>query len=255
MFMEKNKIKEMDDDCSRALTADRVRRIREASLRPTRRTTLVYLIRHATSTANIRPGPKLHNGRHIEVGLSDGGRVEALRLRARLVMDGVVFDRVYASDALRAQETAEIACRRSPEIVDGIGEISMGGWTGQTISSCDTPTVRKEREADAWEWRPPGVSFDEGLPGESYRDVEDRFMAFLEGILSGGTVAVFSHHAAIRCVLRAVLEASPRMLAPKLEPGNTSITVLRYDATSVGRKGGWSVVCINDTAHLATSKL
>ena len=68
-------------------------------------------------------------------------------------------------------------------------------------------------------------------------------------------VAVFSHHAAIRCFLRAVAEASPRALTPKLSVANTGITELRYDAQAEGRKGGWSVVRVNDAAHLEAPAL
>lgn len=53
------------------------------------------------------------------------------------------------------------------------------------------------------------------------------------------TIAVFSHHAAIRCVLRALVEASPRMLSPKLNLANTGITELVYTADKTGRLGGW----------------
>jgi len=42
------------------------------------------------------------------------------------------------------------------------------------------------------------------------------------------------------------------MLSPKLSPANTSITELRYDAEVSGRKGGWSLVRVNDSAHLET---
>jgi broad specificity phosphatase PhoE len=118
------------------------------------------------------------------------------------------------------------------------------------------------RENDAWDWHPPGLSPDEHVPGESYHQVEERMLAFLDEIVlpqrkmvgnGDGRVpiiAVFSHHAAIRCALRGLVEASPRMLGPKLSPKNTSITELMYDARKEGRKGGWTLVRANDYAHL-----
>eukprot|EP01043_Picozoa_sp_COSAG02_P086797 COSAG02_NODE_24190_length_695_cov_1.300336_2_plen_94_part_00 len=62
-------------------------------------------------------------------------------------------------------------------------------------------------------------------------------------------ILIFSHHAAIRCALRPLLEASPRMLSPKLSPKNTSITELSYSPAE-GRKGGWTLHRVNDAAHL-----
>lgn len=66
---------------------------------------------------------------------------------------------------------------------------------------------------------------------------------------SAPLILVFSHHAAIRCALRPLLEASPRMLSPKLSPKNTSITELSYSPAK-GRKGGWTLHRVNDAAHL-----
>ena len=140
----------------------------------------------------------------------------------------------------------------------------MGAWTGKDKKDCATAEVNAARESDAWEWKPPGLSHDEQLEGESYRDVEERFLAFLEDqVLSTPAlsteadpkgkepvVAIFSHHAAIRCALRPIVEASPRMLSPKLNLKNTSITEISYDAKTKGRKGGWSLVRVNDHAHL-----
>ena len=180
---------------------------------------------------------------------------------------GTTLHRVFASEAVRAQQTAEhvlAAMRAAPgtghwqpdvEVADDIGEICMGGWTGKDKQACKTDDAVAARERDAWDWRPPGISDDERLPGESYHHVEERMHKFLESLLvvatdsdttsSGASgrstpvIAVFSHHAAIRCVLRALVEASPRMLSPKLDLANTAITELVYTADKTGRLGGW----------------
>ena len=146
--------------------------------------------------------------------------------------------------------------------------------SGKDKKACERSPEGQDREADAWEWRPPGASVDPDdavMPyGESYRDVEERMMQFLEGltIADGGPdgdnshratalpsdqppiVFVFTHHAAIRCALRAVLEASPIVIGPRSNPQNTSITELAYDAGDPGRRGGWRAVRLFDAAHL-----
>ena len=287
------------DDCMRSFASDRSRRIQEASARWRRRSVRVLLIRHAQSESNLAKD-HCHNGRHISVPLSELGRRQAKVLGRQLSRENV--SRVFCSEALRTQETAALACAELSlaalkiEVITtreaaprmGICEVAMGGWTGLDKKTVNTPDIKKAREVDAWEWRPDGVCAEEGLEGESYRMVEERFMQFLEeivlssngfedgaatpshhsssfksqltGIMSSlagvanemelPCVAVFSHHAAIRCVLRAITESSPRILAPKLSPANTSITEIKYDARSTGRAGGWSVIRVNDAGHL-----
>ena len=253
-------------DCARAADLDAIQRAAEVRERRERRSAVVYLIRHAQSESNAAKSD-FHNGRHLEVPLSALGRRQARALGTRIARCGVAFDRVFASTADRAQETARIALAGAAavEIVEGIEEVAMGGWTGRRKAECATPAASAARERDAWEWRPPGRCAANGLLGESYRDVEERMVRFLnERVLrpspspaaaadaasSPITVAVFTHHCAIRCCLRSLLESSPLVLSPKLGPKNTSITELRYDADSTGRRGGWRVVRINDAAHL-----
>ena len=260
-------------DCKRAAAADAVRRADEVHLRSTRRSVTVWLIRHAQSLFNASKGD-INNGRHLDVELSELGRRQACALGERIGRCGEHFERVFASTALRAQDTASIALAAAGqagvavEIVEGIEEVAMGGWTGKRKAVCNTPLALAAREADAWEWRPPHTCPETGLGGESYRDVEQRMVDFIErfvlpasesrapeGTREGATgvspvVAVFTHHCAIRCVLRPLLEAAPLVLAPKLSPRNTSITELHYNAAAKGRKGGWSVVRVNDAAHL-----
>ena len=114
--------------------------------------------------------------------------------------------------------------------------------------------------AEAMFFRPPGVSPD-GDTGESQYDVELRFRAFVEELLTpeeqeGGqsgagrplTVLVFSHGIAIRSFLRGVLNAYTKFVV-RSETENTSVTELLYKPTA-GDLGGWVLVRVNDAAHL-----
>jgi len=267
-----------NDDCARAHAKDREHRAKEKALRGSRRNVRIYFIRHAESSGNALDktlGSHFH-GRSIHFHLSEKGQQQAIALGRRWKAEGVSFDRVFASEAIRAQETANLVCaqldsRTVPplEIISttseprprGICEISMGGWTGKKQSEVLTPEMVEARNRDTWEFRPPGVCPEEKVVGESYKDCEERFSAFLEDFVLTPTegekvqsgkylnVAVFSHYAAIRAVLRVLLECSPRMLAPKLELINTSVTTLQYD-TKPGRMGGWTLIGLNDAYHL-----
>jgi len=264
------------DDCDRAHSSDRVHRAREKASRSSRRNVRIYLVRHAQSSGNARDqtiGNHYH-GRSIHFPLSNEGKLQASALGRRWKTENLTFERVFASEALRAQETARLVAAELGSDVrvehvltkfqpryTGICEINMGSWTGRKQSDVLTPEIVAARDRDAWTFRPPG-NCEENMPGESYRDAEERFLNFLEDVVlapKGGdekssevpNVAVFSHHAAIRAVLRVVLEASPRMLSPKLDLHNTSVTILQYH-TKPGRMGGWTLVGINDASHLSS---
>ena len=184
------------DDVARASAADRQRRKAEERLRPTRRAVRVMLIRHAESQTNV-DFDGLHNGRHLDVPLSERGVEQAKALGRRLARSGENFEAIYCSEALRTQQTAEVACtalRDQPPVqvmptrdlgiassASGVCEIAMGSWTGQSKKACETPKVKAAREIDCWEWSPPGRCEAEGVPAESYRDVEEQFARFIDG--------------------------------------------------------------------------
>lgn len=137
------------DDVGRAFVIDRVRRAREPGQRTSRRSVRVLLIRHAQSQTNASKDT-LHNGRHLHVPLSPQGVDQAVALGRRLGDLGTTLHRVVASEAVRAQQTAEhmlAAMRATPgrhrqpdiEVAGGICEICMGGWTGKNIQVTLTP--------------------------------------------------------------------------------------------------------------------
>lgn len=266
------------DDCGRAHAADRIHRAREKAKRASRRNVRIFFVRHAQSFGNARDqtiGNHYH-GRSIHLPLSEKGQLQATMLGKRWQKENLKFERVYASDALRAQETARLAfaqvdSNNKPSSIEhvpttfeprpqGICEVGMGGWTGRKQSEVLTSEYVALRDLDAWTFRAPGKC-GENMLAESYRDAEERFLNFLEDVvlepsagngksLDVSNVVIFSHHAAIRSVLRVLLEASPRMLTPKLDLENTSVTVLEYN-TKPGRMGGWVLVGVNDATHLA----
>lgn len=91
----------------------------------------VYLIRHAQSTANVRP--ELIGGRSPSATLTETGKHEARALGAFLRSTGVVFDAVYCSPLDRAKQTAEVVCQVS--FVAGNSPLQMP-HTFSTLRSC-----------------------------------------------------------------------------------------------------------------------
>ena len=70
---------------------------------------------------------------HADISLNERGREQARALAKQL--SGVAFDVIYASDLVRAHETALIVAeeRRMPVHTDaGLREIDVGGWSGLT---------------------------------------------------------------------------------------------------------------------------
>jgi broad specificity phosphatase PhoE len=119
-------------------------------------------------------------------------------------------------------------------------EIDQGAWAGRLRREVYTPAVLEAIGADNYRFHAPG--------GESQENVEQRVYRWFESTVVNrypATVAVgvFFHGFALKCLLRKILEFTPKMTY-KVEIDNTSITRLRYD------DNGWHVLGINDASHL-----
>jgi len=207
----------------------------------------LYLIRHAESEHNKTR--HLIGGRSNSAQLSQKGVMQAQLLGKRLATDKVSFDNVYSSPALRAYETAKIACTEIGFPIDKIMrtedllELSQGDWEGQLREKVYTPDMLSKIIANNWEFRPPN--------GESQKDVEERVYNWINKNLvprykDDLVAGIFTHDFAIRCLLRAIMDFSPKMTY-KVALDNTSINRLSYT------DHGWHIVCINDAAHLLDS--
>jgi broad specificity phosphatase PhoE len=205
----------------------------------------LYLIRHAESHANHDTG--IVGGRQNESPLSPLGERQAAALGKRLAADGIWFDEVYASTAVRAYQTASIACKElgisAITSMDDLLELSQGAFERQPRAAVYTPEVMAQIKADQWEFRPPG--------GESQRDVEERMLRWVQQHAlpkyedgKRHAIAVFSHGMSIKCLLRGIMGFEPK-ITYSMVLDNTGIAELRYG------KRGWHPIRINDCAHLA----
>jgi probable phosphoglycerate mutase len=175
------------------------------------------MARHGETPANAQ---HILDTRPPGLPLNQLGHAQAATLAQRLAADPVTA--VHASVAIRAQETAApVAAAHGLDVrvVDGVHEVFCGELEGRSGRAALESFMAVY---DAW-WT---GDLDARLPGgESARDVRDRFLPALDGILDGasGDVVLVSHGAAIRLAAAALLgdTAETRFLP------NTGIVVLR----------------------------
>lgn len=204
----------------------------------------IFLIRHAESEGNL--AAHLISGQSNHLPLSPLGRIQAQLLGKRLHHEKIQLDQVFCSTALRARDTALIACEQIAfpasqiQASDLLLEIDQGDWVGRERKEIYTPEMRALINADNWNFKAPN--------GESQQEVEERMLNFVNKQVlpawgEGKKVAVFTHGVAIKCLLRGILGFAPSMTY-KLVVNNTSITRLQYDQI------GWHFHSLNDCGHL-----
>lgn len=205
----------------------------------------LYLIRHAESVMNEQCS--LIGGRTETTPLTEFGKKQAELLGKRLTWEGIIFDKVYASPATRTKETVEIICSFMAypfnRIIysEQLYEISQGEWEGKPRKEIYTKEMLAQINANNWEFHPPN--------GESQRDVEERMHNYVkkEALTQQGRVGIFGHSMAFKCLLRSILDSTPKMTY-KIVLDNTSITHLKYNDL------GWHIISLNDIGHLAGVK-
>ncbi len=198
----------------------------------------LYLVRHAETEWN-------RIGRwqgHTDVPLSERGRQQAQALARRLQGDGIHFDYLYASDLKRALETAQAIAQvlHMPiHPLPDLREINLGAWSGLTRDEI----IR----------RFPGalVTVHHGPDGETHEVFATRVWNILAQLAQqhqGRKLLVITHGGAIRATLRRLytLLEQPDQPAPPVD--NTSITEIQL------HDGGWSILRINDAAHLRSAE-
>ncbi len=172
-----------------------------------------------------------------DVPLNELGRAQARALAPRLEDAG--FDAVYASNLVRASETARLALPGTELTLDArVRELAYGVLEGTSWRDPVPPEL--EEAVRAWranphDVRPPG--------GESYADLGARVEAFVADLPRSGKIAVFSHGGTIRSALYAVT-GRPSDGAWRIAITNTSLTRIQFD------RRGATVMVMNDHAHL-----
>ena len=192
------------------------------------------LIRHALTAWNA-------DGRfqgHSDVPLSDDGRRQARRL-ARHVTGTETDAVVYASSSSRALETARIAFPNHEIVVDPrLRELNFGVFEGHTQSENEARDAWREWFADPFERRVPG--------GESYRDLRERMVAWMEDAHAAHEdhVVAVTHSGAIQMLLSWVLGVEHPRWRKRIYLRHASVSRVLF------RDGDMLVERVNDTRHL-----
>jgi len=179
--------------------------------------TLLYLLRHG---AIDWPEADCFIGQ-TDAPLSSEGRLQANALRNEL--QNVEFAAVWASDLVRATETAGIifagraagvrTCRE-------LREIKLGEWDGLPRDRVrqSHPDLWRARGEDLAGFRPPG--------GESFRDVQQRVVPQIARITeeTQGTACIVTHAGVIRMLICHVLQMPlTNLFRIRLDYGSVSI--------------------------------
>ena len=202
----------------------------------------LYLIRHPEAKHNETP--EIIGGRSNNSPVSPLGEKQTYALYERLIKEGIVFDEVYSSPAVRTLYLANFFVMNDPQIIvdSDLQEIDQGEWTGRKRVEVYTPEIKMQMNADSWNFRAPD--------GESQNEVGQRGMKFINKYIIDRypkldrdlTIGVFGHGLAFKCLLRNILEFDPQ-ITWRFSLENTSITQLKYD-------GRWWPIRINDAAHI-----
>jgi probable phosphoglycerate mutase len=193
----------------------------------------VLLVRHGETDYN-------HEGRWqgsgSDVPLNANGRIQAGRVAQALAARfGGKLATIYASDLVRALETAEIlAARLGIPVVEApaLRELSHGAWEGRTQAEVEArwPAEYAAYLADPFRIGRGG--------GDSYADLERRVWPALErlaGLHRGRRIVADSHGGPIRLALSRILD---RPLADR-----DALGVVNGSWFEVSRSpSGWSLV-------------
>ena len=200
----------------------------------------LYLIRHVESVANLKP--EFISGRSNHVPITSRGEKQGLLLQKRLRDEGIDFDVLYSSPAVRADKTARIVSEGQHVrtiVCDELQELHQGDWVGVLRREAYTQDIMDKMWDDPWSFKAPG--------GESQKEVGKRMMDWLDNEIMDRNeslmVGVFSHGVAIKCLLRELMGFNSN-ITWRIPIDNASITHIRY------YEQVWSPVVINDTRHL-----
>lgn len=139
----------------------------------------IYIVRHGESEFNKLidvEGVRMFCGAK-DVPLTDKGRKQAQSLRESEKLNEV--DKIYASDLIRAIETAKLAMPNKEIVIDKrIRERSLGVFEGKYVDDMANEYPELFKKEDKMKFRRDFVV--KAPNGENYTDICDRLKAFLK---------------------------------------------------------------------------
>jgi broad specificity phosphatase PhoE len=163
----------------------------------------LYFVRHGESEANLRQEFSNRGTRH---GLTEWGRQQVETLAERLQRLDVIA--LFSSPLLRAIQTAEVLAQTfaaSYETTAALREYDCGvleGKSDQASWKLYETVLEDWFQHSRWESRIEG--------GESFLDIRNRFIPFVEQILkthehNSGDLVLVGHGGIYRCMLPLIL--------------------------------------------------
>lgn len=173
---------------------------------------------------------------HTDLPLSAEGVRQSHALAIRLQDYNIT--QIYSSDLMRTVETAGILADDLAVGIEAVQderlrEISLGIWEGILFEEIKIrfPSEYDARGKDIWNYRVP--------EGESFADVEERAMDFMQEIQKNDdddTMVVVTHAGVIRCVLKNVLSMDGGHIF-SLQPHYGGCVVLSADKGGIALHG------------------
>ena len=204
--------------------------------------TRVLAIRHGETDWNV--ATRIQG--QLDIPLNETGRWQAHRLALAVAEEGV--DAVYASDLLRARQTAEsVAAGCGCAVVTDVGlrERGFGVFEGLTYEEI---RQRFPEQSERWRKRDPDFGAE---GGETLREFFVRSVATVARLAAahpGQTVAMVSHGGVMDALYRAASRIA--LDAPRSwQLGNASINRLLHTPQ------GFTLVGWSDTYHLEDPSL
>jgi broad specificity phosphatase PhoE len=156
-----------------------------------------WLVRHGQTDWNLT-GKWQGQAPHAP-GLNDLGRAQSLAILAQLKRANL--SAIYASDLLRARQTAELIARPlglTVSLEPRLREMNLGAWEGMLSSDVEAQYSHEleERKRNPSHTRAPG--------GESPHEVADRILAAVDEIAQkhpGESVLIVSHGVSLAVII------------------------------------------------------
>lgn len=192
------------------------------------------LIRHAVTSWNLEGRVQGHS----DVPLSAAGETQAHALCRRFSGSELLL---YTSPLGRARRTAALAFPEHEAVPDArLRELNFGVFEGRTLA---------ERAAlpewAAWSAAP----FLTPAPGgESYRELRERAVAWLESLPDAPHVVAVTHSGTIQMLLTHALGLETPRWRKRFQLGHTGVTGLILDGSEI------LIERVNDTQHLSASE-
>lgn len=199
--------------------------------------TRIIAIRHGETAWNV--DSRIQG--HLDIPLNDTGRWQAQQLAYALA--GEAITAVYASDLLRAFETAQAVAKAMdlPTTTDvGLRERNFGIFQGHRFTDIE---ARLPEQALLWRKREPAFTPENG---ESLNTLRDRVVTCVNALAArhpGELIAIVAHGGVLDVLYRAA--TGQGLQAPRTwELTNTAINRLLWTPEGLTLVG-WA-----DTAHL-----